>query len=179
MKREDVKKALGDNATDSMIQAIMDLHQTDVTEHKAQLTKKDEEITTINQKVNEFTTKLKAFEGVDVEEMKKQLTGWETKYNDDLAAEKKNAAIKLAVATSKPKNEKMLMALIDQSIIKLNDDGSVTGFKEQLETISKENSFLFETEVKDVNLGDVGSSGAKGNEEKTTLESAIGAFYTQ
>lgn len=53
MKREDVKKALGENATDEQVQAIMDLHKGDVEIHKTELTAKDTEIEQFKKQVND------------------------------------------------------------------------------------------------------------------------------
>ena len=46
------------------------------------------------------------------------------------------------------------MAFLDTDIVKLNDDGTVTGLKEQLDNIKKDNGFLFEEDdPQNVNLG--------------------------
>ncbi|MFR7593026.1 MAG: phage scaffolding protein [Longibaculum sp.] len=108
--------------------------------------KYDDDIKDKDVKIGELTDKVKEFDGVDIEKFQDDIKAWETKYADDIATEKKNSAIKLAVALSKPKNEKALMALLDTDIIKVDDKGNVTGLKEQLENIKKDNDFLFESE---------------------------------
>lgn len=154
MKREDLNKIEG--LSKEQIESIMNLHKVDAEQYKKDLEEKDAEINTKDTKITDLTEKVKGFDGVDVEKLKSDVEGWKKKYSEDLATEKKNAAIKLAIAATKPKNEKALMALLDTEIVKINDDGSVTGLKEQLENIKKDNAFLFEEETKtpeDVNLG--------------------------
>lgn len=108
--------------------------------------KYDDDIKEKDTTISELTDKVKEFDGVDVKQFQDDIKEWETKYAEGIATEKKNSAIKLAIALSKPKNEKALMALLDTDIIKVDDKGNVTGLKEQLENIKKDNDFLFEKE---------------------------------
>lgn len=107
--------------------------------------KYDDDLKEKDTKITELTGQVQKFDGVDVDKFKQDIKDWEAKYQNDMAEEKKNSAIKLAVALSKPKNEKAVMALLDKEIIKVDDKGVVTGLKEQLETLQKDNDFLFET----------------------------------
>lgn len=175
MKRKDLE-ALG--LEKEAIDSIMNLHQTDVEENKKALDAKDAAITEKDTKITELTDNIKKFDGVDVEKLKNDVTAWETKYNADTANLKKSNAISLAIAKSKPKNEKALMALLDTDIIKLNDDGSVTGLQEQLDTVKKDNGFLFEEEtiITDVNLGGDHQGGAGGKEPAGLFEAVAAAY---
>ena len=140
--------------------------------------KYDDEIKGKDTKIGELTEKVKKFDGVDVVKLQQDVKDWEKKYQDDLAATKKEAAIKLAITSAKPRNEKALMALLDTDIVKLNDDGTVTGLKEQLENIKKDNGFLFEEEKKeteDVNLG--GNHKKQAQVVETTWDSALSEYY--
>lgn len=107
--------------------------------------KYDDDLKEKDTKITELTGQVQKFDGVDVDKFKQDIKDWEVKYQNDIAEEKKNSAIKLAVALSKPKNEKALMALLDTDIIKVDNKGNVTGLKEQLENIKKDNDFLFES----------------------------------
>lgn len=75
MKREDLKKING--MTDEMIQAVMDLHQVDANDWQS---KKQSWI----QKESELNEKLEKYNGVDVDDLKKQISDLQKKYNDDL-----------------------------------------------------------------------------------------------
>ena len=174
MKREDLQKIEG--ITKEQIDSIMNLHQTDVTDWNKKIQDKDTEIKTKDTKITELSDTVKKFDGVDVVKLQQDVKDWEKKYQDDLTSAKKEAAIKLAIAEAKPKSEKALMAFLDTDIVKLNDDGTVTGLKEQLENIRKDNDFLFEDDdPQNVNLG--GDHDNKPETKESTWESALDDHY--
>lgn len=142
MKREDLQKIEG--LIKEQIDSIMDLHQNDVTAWNQKFETQKNELANKDQQINDLTEQVKEYDGADVKQLQKDIKDWKTKYDTDMAKEKKNSAIKLAVLGAKPRNEKALMALIDTEAIKLNDDGSLTGLTEQLDNIKKDNDFLFE-----------------------------------
>ena len=127
MKREDLQKIEG--ITKEQIDSIMNLHQIDVTDWNKKIQDKDIEIKTKDTKITELSDTVKKFDGVDVAKLQQDVKDWEKKYQHDLTSAKKEAAIKLAIAEAKPKSEKALMAFLDTDIVKLNDDGTVTGLK--------------------------------------------------
>lgn len=146
--------------------------------------KYEDDIKSRDEKINELTENVKKFDGVDVADLQQSVKDWETKYNEGIAAEKKNSAIKLAIGLSKPKNEKALMALIDQDIIKLDDKGELTGLKEQLDNLKKSDSYLFEDDKdhqddqpsKNVNLG--GNHDNKGGKDTpVSMQDAVSQYY--
>ena len=170
MKREDLQKIEG--ITKEQIDSIMNLHQIDVTDWNKKIQDKDTEIKTKDTKITELSDTVKKFDGVDVAKLQQDVKDWEKKYQDDLTSAKKEAAIKLAIVEAKPKSEKALMAFLDTDIIKLNDDGTVTGLKEQLDNIKKDNGFLFEEDdPQNVNLG--GNHNNKPETKESTWESAL------
>ena len=174
MKREDLQKIEG--ITKEQIDSIMNLHQIDVTDWNKKIQDKDIEIKTKDTKITELSDTVKKFDGVDVAKLQQDVKNWEKKYQDDLTSAKKEAAIKLAIADAKPKSEKALMAFLDTDIVKLNEDGTVTGLKEQLENIKKDNGFLFEDDgPQNVNLG--GDHENKPETKESTWESALDDHY--
>lgn len=174
MKREDLQKIEG--ITKEQIDSIMNLHQIDVTDWNKKIQDKDIEIKTKDTKITELSDTVKKFDGVDVAKLQQDVKDWEKKYQDDLTSAKKEAAIKLAIVEAKPKSEKALMAFLDTDIIKLNDDGTVTGLKEQLDNIRKDNGFLFEEDdPQNVNLG--GNHNNKPETKESTWESALEDHY--
>ena len=174
MKREDLQKIEG--ITKEQIDSIMNLHQIDVTDWNKKIQDKDIEIKTKDTKIPELSDPVKKFDGVDVAKLQQDVKDWEKKYQHDLTSAKKEAAIKLAIAEAKPKSEKALMAFLDTDIVKLNDDGTVTGLKEQLDNIKKDNGFLFEEDdPQNVNLG--GNHNNKPETKESTWESALEDHY--
>ncbi len=180
MKREDLQ-ALG--LAQEAIDGIMKLHNADVEANKEEATKiakkHEEELKASNMKVEELTQSIKKFEGVDIDKLKEDVKTWEDKYKTDLANEKKGSAIRLSILESGVKNEKAIKGFIDDSIIKLNEDGTVVGLKEQLDNIKKENPYLFSDTDDSSNKSQVKLDGGSGDPitnttGSETLEDAIG-----
>lgn len=65
------------------------------------------------------------------------------KYEADIATAKKNNGIDLALVKAGAKNSKAVRALLDLDKITLSDKGEVVGISEQLESIKKDNDYLF------------------------------------
>ena len=70
-----------------------------------------------------------------------------------------NHAVKVALIKSGAKSEKALEGFIDRSKITF-ENGVLSGFEEQLEEIKKENSYLFESALKDTGAMHSGISSA-------------------
>ena len=137
-------------------------------------------------RIQELTDSVKNFEGVDVAKLQKDVQDWETKYNQDMEQEKITSAIKLAIAKSGALSERALMGMLDVDKIKFDKDGNLTGLDDQMETLKKEDSFLFKqaTPEPDNKQGsDVILDGAhKGNAQDNaprTLAEAIAEHYNK
>ena len=127
------------------------------------------ELDTANQSVSELTGKLKAFDGVDVAALKADVKNWETKYKNDLAAVKKDAAVDAAIMQAKGKNAKAIRALLDLDRVTLREDGTLEGL--DLEALKKSDGYLFDT-VQTVTRGNGVQSG-DGNPAPGNLDSFI------
>ena len=57
---------------------------------------------------------------------------------------RRDSAISQALASAKARNAKAVRALLDESKLVLNEDGTLSGLKEQLEAVQKDNGYLFE-----------------------------------
>ena len=127
------------------------------------------ELETATQSVSDLTGKLKAFDGVDVAALKADVKNWETKYKNDLAAVKKDAAVDAAIMQAKGKNPKAIRALLDLDRITLREDGTLDGL--DLEGLKKSDGYLFDT-VQTVSRGNGVQSG-DGNPAAGGLDSFI------
>lgn len=127
------------------------------------------ELDTANQSVSELTGKLQAFDGVDVAALKADVKNWETKYKNDLAAVKKDAAVDAAIMQAKGKNAKAIRALLDLDKVTLREDGTLEGL--DLEALKKSDGYLFDT-VQTVTRGNGVQSG-DGNPAPGNLDSFI------
>lgn len=79
-----------------------------------------------------------------IEELKANSLKEQESFKEQLAKIKLDTAIDSALTNAKAKNNRAVKALLDTSKISVSDDGSLIGIKEQLETIIKENDFLFD-----------------------------------
>lgn len=81
-----------------------------------------------------------------IDQLKASLDQKDKDYKAEIAGMRKTSAIEKALATAKAKESKAVMPYLDMAKILVSDDGSVTGLKEQLETVKKDHAFLFEEE---------------------------------
>lgn len=65
-------------------------------------------------------------------------------YQSDLAKTKIDYQTDMALTKAGAKNVKAVKALLDAETIQLDKDGNLTGLDEQLESVKKDNDFLFE-----------------------------------
>lgn len=118
-----------------------------------------------------------------IEELKTANSKAQEEFKTQLKQIKLDTAIDTALSGVKAKNNKAVRALLDPSKIVIADDGSVTGLKEQLETIVKENDFLFETSTDTPRFG--GDNRRGGGTGGSTLEAmmyaaaGLGPFESQ
>lgn len=146
--------------------------------------KYDDDLKERDTKIADLSKKVQDYDGVDVKKLQDDVKEWETKYNSDIKAERRDSAIKLAVAKAGARSEKALMGMLDMDSIKLGDDGKITGLDEQIAQIKKDDAFLFKPDddqssgnKKDVNLG--GDHKGTQKPEITTLADAVADFYNK
>lgn len=73
-------------------------------------------------------------------------------YQDQLAAQNKSFKIEGALRDAHAKNIKTVLPLIDTDKVTVDDDGKITGLKEQIEAAKKDNGFLFDEVEKQPNV---------------------------
>ena len=136
-----------------VIDKIMAENGRDIEQYKNQVNALTTEKNQLTTQITEANKTIQSFKDIDVDKLKASVTEWEDKYNkavQDSANEIKqikfNTSLNEVLRTAKAKNNKAVRALLDESKITLNDDGTFLGLKEQLDSIQKENSYLFDTE---------------------------------
>ena len=114
----------------------------------------------------------------DVEALKAQITELQAanKTRDDehqaaLAALQFDTALTNALTTARARNPKAVRALLDADALKLAD-GNIVGLREQLETIKKDNDYLFEPE----SAGGAGFGGKAPTEKPANANEAMNAI---
>lgn len=152
MKREFLKE-LG--LEKEMIDKIMDENGKDIEAQKTAAETAKTEAEGLKTQLSEANKQIESFKGLDVEGIKKAADEWKTKFEETDAKAKKdmddlkfNHALDGEISSVKAKNAKTVRALLDMNGLKLIEDGSIVGLKEQLEKIKQENDYLFEGETK-------------------------------
>jgi hypothetical protein len=147
MKREDLTK-LG--LAEDVIDKIMGLHGSDIEGHKAKQTSTATELEGIKAQLLEAGKQIEAFKGMNVDQIKASADEWKAKAEQaaadgaaQVAALRFDHALEGALSGAKAKNSKAVKALLDNGSLKMNEDGSILGLKEQLEKIKSENDYLF------------------------------------
>ena len=87
---------------------------------------------------------------------------------------RRDSAITQALASAKARNAKAVRALLDESKLVLNDDGTLSGLKEQLEAVQKDNGYLFEeSDHGEGGKPFFGGNGSKGGSSGDALRDAM------
>lgn len=149
------KKDLTDlGIAEDVAEKIIVLHGKDIESHKQKLATAQAELDGVKAQLTEAGTTIEGFKKLDVEGIKVAANEWKAKAEQAQAdAAKQITSLKFdhaldgALAGAKAKNAKAVKALLQSDILKLQEDGSIMGLKEQLETIKSENDYLFESEV--------------------------------
>ena len=69
-------------------------------------------------------------------------------HDEEMAALKFNNAVELALTGAKAKNIKAVRAMLDDSKMKIGEDGKLNGFDEQIEALKKSDSYMFHVDQK-------------------------------
>lgn len=91
-----------------------------------------------------------------IDALKKQAKEAEEAHKATITTMKKESAIEKALSDAKARNTKAVRALLDEGKLVLNDDGTLSGLKEQLEAVQKDNAFLFDSSDDNGNGGNPG-----------------------
>lgn len=118
--------------------------------------------------IKTMSEKLKAFDGVDVAKMKKDVADWENKYNQDIACLKLDNEVNKVLFQNSARNITAVKALLKMDNVKL-DNGQLLGLSEQLEALKKSDSYLF-GEINNANGKHPHQKEQKDQEFSVTLE---------
>ena len=151
MNREDILK-LG--VAEDLVDKIMALHGADIESHKTKLSTAQAEIDGLKKQVGEANTAIEGFKKLDPDALQKAADEWKAKAEQaekdaqaQVAQLKFDHALDGALTGAKAKNAKAVKALLDASLLKLNEaDGSIIGLDEQLKKVKEGNDFLFESD---------------------------------
>ena len=80
-----------------------------------------------------------------IDKLKEEAKKAEEAHKATITQMKRDSAIDSALASAKARNSKAVRALLDEGKLVLNDDGTLSGIKEQIEAVKKDNAFLFDS----------------------------------
>ena len=126
--------------TEEQANKVLEQHTAELTAEQQKYTDLNAELETAKCTISELTDKVKAFDGEDIEGLKKAASDWESKYNADIAALK---ALERSLAGAKARDVDIVKSQLDSSLLKLDDDGKITGLTEQLDKLKADKAFLF------------------------------------
>lgn len=134
------------------IDRILDENSSDIGRAKGELENITKERDNLKSQISERDKQLSDLKksSGDNEELKKQIealqqqnTEQKNTFDSQMAQLKLENAVNTALTAAGAKNNKAVMALLDMSGVKLDDNGALSGFDEALETVRKSDSFLF------------------------------------
>lgn len=179
MKREFLQNfKVGDQALPKeVIDAIMDENGNDIEEAKKPFADYD----AIKEQLQTAKDGLKAFEGVDVQQLQSQIATLNTQLSDKdkewqgkLDAMAFDSKIKDAITAAKGKSAKAIAALLDVDALKAskNQDADI---KTALENLKKESGYLFEDDNPTPPPFSTGSGTGHGDKPLTGMERLMAA----
>lgn len=139
IEKENIDKIMAENGKD--IEAV-----------KANLSTKEQELADAKKLLDDANKEIEGFKDLDVEAIKAKAEDYKAKFEEAQEKAKEeldkvqfNHILENTLKGAKARNVKAVKALLDLEGLKLNE-GKVVGLDEQLESIQKENEFLFEVE---------------------------------
>lgn len=143
MKREDVKAHIP-NITDEAMAWILDTAGAELTREKNKAADLQKQLDAANTQLSDVQEKLKAFEGVDVAELR----GESDKLRQQIADMKDgwafDSALDGAIRDVKGRNLKAIRGMLDLDALKASKDRSAD-IKAAIEGLVKENPWAFDT----------------------------------
>ena len=134
------------------IDKIMAENGKDIEGVKANLSTKEAELADTKKLLDDANKEIEGFKDLDVEAIKAKAEDYKTKFEEaqekakaELERVQFNHILENTLKGAKARNVKAVKALLDLEGLKLNE-GKIIGLDEQLESIQKENEFLFEVE---------------------------------
>lgn len=87
--------------TEEQANRVLEQHTVELNAEQQKYTDLSAELETAKGTISELTDKVKAFDGEDIEGLKKAASDWESKYNADIAALKLDKALELSLPGQK------------------------------------------------------------------------------
>ena len=151
MKKEDL---LGMGLTEDQAKKVMDSLDGDFVT-KARFNEVNEELKSVKKSVSDRDKQLEDLKKSagdntaltqQIADLQKANADQHKAHEQEIAALKFNNAVEMALTGAKAKNIKAVRAMLDDTKIKLGDDGKLTGFDEQIEALKKSDGYMFDVQ---------------------------------
>ena len=158
MKREDVKNKIP-GITDEQLNWIMQENGADINREKSAATALQTQLDNANAQLKTAQDGLKAFEGVDVADLKGQITKLQGQLTDQAAGFAFDAALDGAIRDAKGRDVKAIRSMLDLEKLKssTNRDSDI---KTALDALVKDKAWAFDVGTHYPTVPDGGTAGA-------------------
>lgn len=155
MERKYLKDEL--KLSDEQIDKVLAANGADIDRVEAKVTAVTSERDGLQTQLGERDQQLKDFKksAGDNDELKQQIQTLQDSnkqasedFKAQLAQTKVDGALQLAMRDYKVRDAKAIMPFLNKDNIKLDDDGKISGLKEQMDAVKKDHDFLFEPDKK-------------------------------
>lgn len=151
MKKEDL---IGMGLSEEQADKVMDSLNGDFVT-KARFNEVNDELKTAKKSISDRDKQLEELKksagdnkdlAAQIADLQKANKDQQAAYDKQIAELKFNNAIEMALTGAKAKNNKAVRAMLDADKIKLAEDGTLTGFTEQIEALKKSDAYMFEAD---------------------------------
>ena len=158
MKREEVKNKIP-GITDEQLDWLMGENGRDVTAEKTKAASLQGQVDDLTKQLNNAKDGLKAFEGVDVADLKGQITKLQGQLTDQAAGFAFDAALDGAIRDAKGRDVKAIRSMLDLEKLKssTNRDSDI---KTALDALVKDKAWAFDVGTHYPTVPDGGTAGA-------------------
>ena len=160
MKREEVKNKIP-GITDEQLDWLMGENGRDVTAEKTKAASLQGQVDDLTKQLNTAKDGLKAFEGVDVADLKGQITKLQGQLTDQADSFAFDAALDGAIRDARGRDVKAIRGMLDVAALKASKDRT-SDIKAAVEALAKEKAWAFEDGGSYPHVPDGGSAGAGG-----------------
>ena len=175
MKREDVKKQIP-NITDEQLDWLMGENGRDITAEKTKVTNLQIQVNGLTTQLNTAKDSLKAFEGVDVADLKGQITKLQGQLADQADSFAFDSALDGAIRDAHGRDVKAIRGMLDVEKLRASKDRT-NDIKAALDGLYKDKAWAFDEPAGGYpNVHDGGEAGGRGNGGADGVEAAFASM---
>lgn len=160
MKREEVKTKIP-GITDEQLDWLMGENGRDVTAEKTKAANLQTQVNDLTTQLNTAKDGLKAFEGVDVADLKGQITKLQSQLSEQADSFAFDSALDAAIHDAHGRDVKAIRGMLNVAALKASKDRT-SDIKAAVEALAREKAWAFEDSGSYPNVPDGGSAGAGG-----------------